>query len=123
MIIRNMIKCLRCGDIIESFYRHDFKECSCGACAVDGGHDYLRRVGNREDWEDLSEVEPDTKTVTVSATPYVLHRGMLEVPRELVGKDLKEYVYKHFDEIDFEEVDVDYDDICIEEDGQDTGDE
>lgn len=35
----------------------DFKFCSCGSCAVDGGHDYLRRCGNREDWEELSEVE------------------------------------------------------------------
>lgn len=25
--------------------------------AVDGGHDYLRRRGNREDWEELSEAE------------------------------------------------------------------
>ena len=25
--------------------------------AVDGGHNYLRRVGNLEDWEDLSEYE------------------------------------------------------------------
>ena len=24
---------------------------------VDGGHNYLRRVGNLEDWEDLSEYE------------------------------------------------------------------
>ena len=31
--------------------------CSCGSCAVDGGHDYLRRCGNREDWEELSEAE------------------------------------------------------------------
>ena len=36
---------------------HDFKFCSCGACAVDGGHDYLRRCGNLEDWEELSEAE------------------------------------------------------------------
>ena len=40
------------------FWRtHDFKFCSCGSCAVDGGHDYLRRCGNREDWEELCEVE------------------------------------------------------------------
>ena len=31
--------------------------CSCGACAVDGGHDYLRRCGNLGDWEELSEAE------------------------------------------------------------------
>jgi hypothetical protein len=53
----NKIKCLRCGDIIESTSVHDFKFCSCGACAVDGGMEYLRRVGEREDWEELSEFE------------------------------------------------------------------
>ena len=44
-------------DIIESKTVHDFKFCSCGSCAVDGGHDYLRRCGNLGDWEELSEVE------------------------------------------------------------------
>ena len=39
-IIRNAIRCKKCGDII-----------------VDGGHNYLRRCGNREDWEELSKAE------------------------------------------------------------------
>ena len=56
-IIRNAIRCKKCGDVIESKTVHDFKFCSCGSCAVDGGHDYLRRYGNREDWEELSEAE------------------------------------------------------------------
>lgn len=56
IIIHNRIECLRCGDIIESTFRHDFVMCSCGACAVDGGKDYLRRQGNRGDWVDRSEV-------------------------------------------------------------------
>ncbi|MBR4514572.1 MAG: hypothetical protein IKO61_06765 [Lachnospiraceae bacterium] len=54
-IIHNRIKCLKCGDVIESFTVHDFKSCSCGACFVDGGKEYLRRLGNRGDWEELSE--------------------------------------------------------------------
>lgn len=56
-IIKNAIKCKKCGDIIESTYCHDFVTCSCGAVSVDGGKDYLRRVGNVDDWEDLSEYE------------------------------------------------------------------
>ena len=56
-IIRNAIRCRKCGDIIESETVHDFRVCSCGACAVDGGHYYLRRCGNLGDWEELSEVE------------------------------------------------------------------
>ena len=54
-IIHNRIRCKKCGEVIESFTVHDFKWCSCGAVAVDGGKDYLRRCGNREDFEDLSE--------------------------------------------------------------------
>ena len=51
----NKIKCRKCGDNIESTLVHDFKFCLCGACAVDGGTEYLRRIGEREDWEELSE--------------------------------------------------------------------
>ena len=54
-LIHNRIKCLKCGDIIESTYRHDFVRCSCGACFVDGGHDYMRVGGDINDWENLSE--------------------------------------------------------------------
>ena len=53
-IVTNKIKCKKCGDIIESTCRHDFKSCKCGVVSVDGGKDYLRRCGNREDWEDMS---------------------------------------------------------------------
>lgn len=55
-IITNKIRCKKCGDIIESKHVHDFKMCKCGAVGVDGGHDYLRRLGNPDDWEGLSEV-------------------------------------------------------------------
>ena len=53
-IMGNKIKCKHCGDIIESKYRHDFVKCSCGKVAVDGGHAYLKRMGDPKDWEDLS---------------------------------------------------------------------
>ena len=56
-LIHNRIKCLRCGDIIESTHHYDWVQCSCGACFVDGGHDYMRIGGNVEDWEDMSEWE------------------------------------------------------------------
>lgn len=56
-IRKNCIRCTKCNDIIESKHRHDFKFCTCGAVAVDGGHDYLRRCGKIEDFEELSEYE------------------------------------------------------------------
>ena len=57
IIIHNKIKCLKCGEIIESLTVHDFRSCSCGSCSVDGGTVYLKRGGNPEDWEDLSETK------------------------------------------------------------------
>ena len=53
-IIQNELECKKCGDIIYSRNRHDFKYCKCGSVAVDGGMDYLRRVGNVTDIVDRS---------------------------------------------------------------------
>ena len=62
-IIRNAIKCNMCGDEIESRHTHDFVWCSCGMCAVDGGHEYLRRLFKEEGcYTDISvqeDVEED----------------------------------------------------------------
>lgn len=49
ILIKNLIQCELCADVIESTYRHDYVECSCGSCAVDGGYDYLRRSYQEED--------------------------------------------------------------------------
>lgn len=52
----NKIQCNHCLDIIESTYRHDFKQCSCGKVFVDGGKDYLRRgFDHADDYTELSE--------------------------------------------------------------------
>ena len=45
------IKCKKCGDIIWSKHRHDMAWCKCGSVAVDGGSDYVKISGNKEDWE------------------------------------------------------------------------
>ena len=62
-IIKNVIQCNLCGDIIESTYRHDFVTCKCGCCSVDGGLDYLRRgfTHSRDDFTELSILE-DSET-------------------------------------------------------------
>ena len=49
------IRCKKCGDILESKYRHDFKMCSCKSCYIDGGNDYCRVGGNKEDYEWIDE--------------------------------------------------------------------
>jgi hypothetical protein len=55
VIVHNRVKCLKCGEVIESKSGHDFKYCSCGNVAVDGGHNYLRRCFKTDEWEDCSE--------------------------------------------------------------------
>ena len=54
MIKENKIMCLKCNTIIESESVHDFKWCKCGAVAVDGGKNYLKRVGERKFIKELS---------------------------------------------------------------------
>lgn len=62
-ILYNRIRCNLCGDTIESRFLHEFIPCRCGACAVDGGHDYLKRVCASEDcYTELSVI--DTAPVT-----------------------------------------------------------
>jgi hypothetical protein len=47
----NAIECQKCNEIIWSRWTHDMHSCGCGAVAIDGGQDYCRILGNREDWE------------------------------------------------------------------------
>ena len=61
VLTSNRAKCLLCGEIIESTYRHDFKWCSCRNVAVDGGLDYLKRCFIKPDsWIDMSETSSST---------------------------------------------------------------
>lgn len=50
MIIRNAAKCGECGDVIQSTHRHDYVTCLCGAIAVDGGNEYFRAAGEKENF-------------------------------------------------------------------------
>jgi len=52
IILSNQIRCQLCGDEPYSAHRHDYKECKCGAVAVDGGMSYLRRSGT--EYDDMS---------------------------------------------------------------------
>ncbi len=65
-LIKNAIQCKHCGKTIESTYRHDFAGHWCEAMghtdniiAADGGLDYLRRVGSKKDWLEVSEWEDE----------------------------------------------------------------
>jgi hypothetical protein len=45
------IHCKKCDDVIYSVNRHDMHSCSCKAVSIDGGKDYLRIGGKKEDYE------------------------------------------------------------------------
>lgn len=51
----NKAQCKLCQTIIESSDQHDLKMCKCGACGVDGGKDYIKRLGNPNLIIELSE--------------------------------------------------------------------
>lgn len=71
-VIRNAARCSKCKDIIESTHRHDFVQCTCATIFVDGGLDYLRRGGDFQYFEELSEWEEvddkDTTSLDTTAT-------------------------------------------------------
>lgn len=55
----NKAQCGKCGDVIESRSRHDFKRCSCGQFFVDGGREYLRRGSGSAGFTELTTYEDD----------------------------------------------------------------
>jgi len=78
MIVENAVLCNKCEDHIFSKTRHDFVECSCGNIAVDGGQEYLRRVGAgiREGYTDLSwSLEDSIYRECVDAAELAVNTG------------------------------------------------
>jgi hypothetical protein len=57
----NRARCKKCGDVITSVNQHDFVRCKCGAIFVDGGSWYLRRGGEIDAIEDMSDLFFDIK--------------------------------------------------------------
>lgn len=49
--LKNQARCLKCGTVITSTHRHDFRYCQCKAIFVDGGNDYWRRGGEPADFD------------------------------------------------------------------------
>lgn len=57
-IIKNMCRCKKCGDVIESKHCHDWVSCKCGAIFTDGGRECIHRG-----WKDDMEAEIEDMTV------------------------------------------------------------
>ena len=72
-VIKNSIRCKRCGDVIESRGVHEMVWCSCGSCAVDGGREYLRRAYKEEGcYEELSVVEKKYNKLVRDKIPEII---------------------------------------------------
>jgi hypothetical protein len=57
MIEQSKFICLKCGDIIFSKYPGHFVTCTCGSLSVDQTEDYIRILGNQEDYTEVVNVE------------------------------------------------------------------
>lgn len=76
MILSNQVKCDKCGDKPFSANVHDFRSCKCGSIAVDGGMDYLRRVGNIDAYTDMSiEVPQEAVDAAKDAIKWAKETG------------------------------------------------
>lgn len=54
-IILNRVQCKSCGEVLTSYYRHDYKTCGCeNETMVDGGNEYQRYGGKDLDLVDRS---------------------------------------------------------------------
>jgi len=60
-LIRNAIKCTKCGEVIVSRHVHDFVSCLCGAVSADGGLEYAKRLGDT--YIELAEYAPLMRAV------------------------------------------------------------
>lgn len=67
-IIINKAQCKKCKDIIESKDTNDLKRCTCGSIAVDGGLEYIKRIGNPDDVIELSEYEKENSNHLLSSS-------------------------------------------------------
>lgn len=63
MIVVNAASCNQCKELKVSLTVHDYRPCSCGKMAVDGGRDYLKRSGNREDYTEHSIIFDQTLNI------------------------------------------------------------
>lgn len=53
------VRCLHCGDVIQSMHRHDFVRCKCGKIFIDGGGEYTRLGWDEGKIEDNLEIMED----------------------------------------------------------------
>ena len=88
MWLINALKC-RCGTVIKSKHRHDFVK--HGDVAVDGGHEYIRRVGDMSGTEELSVEDDGTIELAREHLEWGTYgRGKYAEPHSVKLKDMSD---------------------------------
>ena len=54
MELKQKVKCLKCGQIIEGDLKGTFIQCKCGKTAIDQTNQYVRIIGNKKDFKVLN---------------------------------------------------------------------
>lgn len=84
VIIKNAIKCLKCGDVIESRHSHDYQQCTCKTISINGGRK-SQHVGG--DLEYISFEPSVVKKVKKDSQEY---RDLMSGQKESRDKELDE---------------------------------
>lgn len=58
-----------------------------------------------------------TNTIHITAFPYATQHGTLKVPGNITQAEVDEYIADHWDEIEFDEPELDYECIQVEWEG------
>lgn len=74
--MRNRAKCKLCGDLLESFHRHDYVQCKYKAIAIDGGTDYCRCFA--VDWNNFIRIDDEDKEII----PEIIEKDAEEKKKE-----------------------------------------
>ena len=72
-IKHNRVRCKKCNEVLESKHVHDFVICGCphqDAIFTDDRREYIRRGGNLDQMEDLTEYYEETSHRRETHEPY-----------------------------------------------------
>ena len=75
LLVRNAVRCIACGSVLESTHRHDYVKCHCpNETACDGGLEYQRTLA-----VDLSLIENLCEYRTLTQEAYDKEQAEIKV--------------------------------------------
>ena len=96
LLVRNAVRCIACGSVLESTHRHDYVKCHCpNETACDGGLEYQRTLAkdlslieNLCEYRTLTQEAYDKEQVEIKATRLVKNeQGVKEGLLVKIGDD------------------------------------